>query len=198
MRHLKWSFYFFSLFFVNTDSFAGDLIQKVQETYRTTPAIEAEFVQKTYVEILEREIEEKGSLILAKPGRFNIHYKGRRERRYISDGKKLWIVHLREKETEVFEDIQKMVSPEALTFLSGLGEMEKDFQVAEDHSGKTDRLILTPRRPESPFKKIVLWIDPKMNLAKEIELYPENGNRSHYRFERIKVKDDIASSLFHP
>ncbi|MBI4373898.1 MAG: outer membrane lipoprotein carrier protein LolA, partial [Deltaproteobacteria bacterium] len=113
-----------------------------------------------------------------------------------SDGKRLWIIHPGEK--EVIDDIRSQVSPEALAFLGGLGEMERDFQVTERPSGQGGKLTLTPRREDSPFKKIVLTIDPKSNLAREAELFPKNGNKSLYRFERMTVKKDASSDLFHP
>ncbi|MBI4374477.1 MAG: outer membrane lipoprotein carrier protein LolA, partial [Deltaproteobacteria bacterium] len=102
--------FLFFFFLIQSSAYGGDLSQKVQEAYRNTPALEARFVQRTYVEILEKEVIEKGTLLLAKPGRFKISYEGKRERAYISDGKRLWIIHPGEK--EVIDDIRSQVSPE--------------------------------------------------------------------------------------
>ncbi len=172
---------------------AGTLADQVQQAYRKTKVLRAEFVQKTTVELLDRTVEEKGELVLARPNRFLIHYQGTKERKYLSDGKQLWIVRPREK--EVIENPDQAVSREALVFLSGLGEMEKEFRVSP---GKAHSLILIPRSAQSPFKKIILGIDPETRLVREIELFPKSGNRSHYRFSKLRQEESVRDNLFRP
>lgn len=173
---------------------AGELAEKVQETYRGTESFRADFSQKTHVELLDREVEEAGELIFAKPGRFSIHYQGKRERRYLSDGKTLWIYHPREKEVEVVDNVQDVVAKEALVFLGGLGEMSKEFRVTE---GKKDGgLVLTPKSKLSPFTKIRLKIDPVTSLVSEVVLFPKSGNQSHYLFSSVRVNEPVAEGTF--
>lgn len=182
------------LIFFLSIALAGDLASRVQEAYRQTDALRADFVQKTFVQLLEKEVEEHGTLLLAKPNRFVIHYQGPHERRYISDGKRLWILRPQEQEEVAFREA---VGREALAFLSGLGEMDKEFQVTEQATGGEARLSLVPRAPTSPFKKIVLQIDPATQLAREVFLFPKSGNRTHYIFSRLRKEDHVSDS-FHP
>ena len=182
-------------FFLPAPSYALGLVEKVQGTYQRMDNFRAEFVQKTKVEILNRAIEEKGEILFSRPGRFLIHYQGARERKYISDGKTLWIYHPREKELEVFKNVNKIVTPEALAFLGGLGEMQKEFQVRERNGSE---LVLIPKRRGSPFVRLVLGVDPQTNLVHEVTLFPKSGNKSHYRFSSIRLNQKVPASTFTP
>lgn len=184
----------FLVFIAPSIVFGGELTARVQQAYRSTPALRADFVQKTYVQLLEKEVEERGSLVIATPNRFLIHYHGRQERKYISNGKKLWIVYPLEGEVETISNLSEVMSREALAFLNGLGEMEQEFRVTEGNNPPV--LTLVPRSGASPFRKIVLGIN-KSFLADEVTLFPKSGNRSRYRFSHLR-KEPAVGDLFHP
>jgi outer membrane lipoprotein carrier protein len=174
-------------------TFAGGLADRVQDAYRKTDSFSAKFTQKTMVELLDRETTESGELVFAKPGRFSIHYEGKRERQYLSDGDTLWIYHPKEKEVEVVNDVQDLVSREALVFLGGLGEMTKEFKVSD--SG-VHELTLVPKSKSSPFSKIILIVDPSDFLARGTTLYPKSGNKSEYSFSDVRANEPVSESTF--
>jgi outer membrane lipoprotein carrier protein len=173
--------------------FAGRLEQKVQDAYRRTDSFSAQFTQTTRIEVLDRETTESGNLVFAKPGRFSIHYEGKRERQYLSDGDTLWIYHPKEKEVEVIDDVGDLVSREALVFLGGLGDMGKEFKVSETGA---DRLTLVPKNKSSPFSRILLTVDPSDHLARGATLFPKSGNKSDYVFSEVKVNEPVSESIF--
>ena len=176
------SYCLFSLLFLCANvAHASELIEKVQHAYQQTDQFQADFIQKTKIEVLDREVTEKGHMIFAKPGHFRIHYEGDRERVYVSDGKTLWISHPKEKEVETYKN-QDILAKEALVFLGGLGEMTKEFRVSENNG-----LVLIPKSKQSPFTKIILTIDPKTSLVRGATLFPKSGNFSHYDFSHIQT-----------
>lgn len=185
---------FVLLMFLNSSClFASGLAERVQQTYKHTQSFRADFVQKTKVEILDREIEEQGELVFSTPGRFLIHYRGDRERKYISDGKTLWIYRPKDKEVEVYKNAGDLLSREALIFLGGLGEMTREFQVTEK---KGDELLLVPKKKDSLFQKLILSIDLKTFLVKKAVLFPKGGNRSFYFFSSIHLNESMPESIF--
>lgn len=179
--------------FICQVAFAAGLADKVQGAYRKTDNFRADFVQKTSVEILDREVEEGGDLVFSKPGRFSIHYQGKNERQYLSDGHTLWIYHPKDKEVEVIDDVQDIIAKEALVFLGGLGEMTREFKVTE---GKGNQLTLVPKAKSAPFSKLILTIRPETSLVREVDLFPRSGNKSHYVFSGVKVNESLPESTF--
>jgi outer membrane lipoprotein carrier protein len=176
----------------SSSSLAAGLVEKVQQTYRQTEQFRADFVQTTKIEVLDRVVEEKGQLVFAKPGKFLIHYRGARERKYISDGKTLWIYRPKEKEVEIYEDLKNVVAREALAFLGGLGEMTKEFRVNE----KGGELLLVPKRKGAPFVQLILKINPESHLVQEATLFPKSGNESRYLFSAIRVNEPVPETTF--
>ncbi len=180
-----------AFFLILGTAHAAGLADRVQDTYGTVETFEADFTQKTYVEILERDVVEQGNLIFAKPNRFLVRYQGAKERHYISDGKTLWVYRPRDKEVEVTHHMEDVVSPEALVFLGGLGEMRKTFRVAENGS----KLTLTPKS-KSPFSKILLAIDDRSSLVTAVDLFSKSGNRSHYDLSNARTNRPVDASDF--
>ncbi len=168
---------------------ASDLVARVQGVYQKNSKFQADFVQKTHIALLEKDIEEPGNMIFSKPGNFMIHYRGKQERKYICNGATLWIYHPKEQEAEVYPDIQNLLTHEALAFLGGLGQMTKEFQVRVEAGGW---LSLVPRNKSSPFMKIRLRADPVSYFAQEIVLYPRAGNESHYQFSDIRTNPELG------
>lgn len=183
---------FLALFLAVTANAAG-LADRVQDAYKNTRSFSAKFTQTTKIEVLDRETAESGDLVFAKPGRFAIRYDGKRERQYLSDGDTLWIYHPKEKEVEVIHDVADLVSREALVFLGGLGEMNKEFKVT---AGEGNTLNLVPKSKSSPFTKIILTIDPNDALARGAVLFPKSGNRSEYVFTDVKANEPCSESTF--
>lgn len=177
-------------------AFAGGLADRVQDAYRKTESFRADFTQQTKIEVLDRDVEESGDLLFSKPGKFSIHYKGKNERQYLSDGRTLWIYHPRDKEVEVIENVQDLVAKEALAFLGGLGEMTKEFRVTEGKDGQLTQLTLIPKSKSAPFTKLVLTIDPQTSLVREADLFPKSGNKSRYVFSGVKTNESVADGLF--
>ncbi len=174
---------------------AGTLTQKVQETYQSTRSFEAQFTQKTHIQILDRDVVEKGRLIFDQPGKFFIHYfhnQGSQERQYLCDGKNLVIYRPRDKEVERYQNIHDQISPEALIFLGGLGNMTREFRVSE----KGETLTLTPKKKSSLMKQIVLTIDPKTSLVSHVLLLPKSGNQSLYEFSNTKTNQSYNDKIF--
>src|SRR5690606_35883412 len=98
-----------------------NLAGRVQAAYEATRDLSMDFVQETYVEVLERKVKKRGRALFQKPGKFAISYEGKKGREYLCDGKTLWIYRNGDKQVEVYGVNNERVPAEALSFLGGLG-----------------------------------------------------------------------------
>lgn len=182
------------------------LAAKMQSTYQGATSWKAEFTQTTFVELIDREIKKTGEIVLKKPGRVKILYQEKPSRLYLSNGKRLWKYTEGDNQVLVYKKVSEVLSLEALTFLEGLGDLNRDFDLRDpagtqdgDFMFKDKKLILLeliPRRSESPIQRILLGIDSKNHLVNEMTLYNESGNRTHYVFKKITLNADLADDLF--
>lgn len=182
------------------------LAQEIQHQYEQIQDLEMKFSQDTYVEVLEREVQKQGEVQLKKPGKFAIKYSGIRGREYLSNGKKLWIYQKGDRQVRVYPLDDERVPAEALSFLSGLGHLTRDFaaeavskqkwaQFKRDR-GRLDWLELTPLKKRSQIQWLVMGFDPENHLAKEVYIFTESGNLSHYRFSEIRINPGLQAGLF--
>ncbi len=182
------------------------LVEQIQKTYEKADDLSMSFVQKTYVALLEREVQKKGEAQFKKPGKFVIHYAGGRGRNYVSNGKKLWIYESGDQAVSVTDLSQEGIPPEALSFLGGLGNLKKDFAVEEVDPKKAgtlkkeksslEWLELTPKQKRSSIRWLVMGFNPKTYLVEEMFLYNDSENLSHYVFDKIMVNQGLSDKIF--
>ncbi|OGQ07764.1 MAG: hypothetical protein A3G32_03210 [Deltaproteobacteria bacterium RIFCSPLOWO2_12_FULL_40_28] len=206
MRLKKIKIFLFCFCFIS-EIWAGiTLSQKLQEHYQTLQFWSADFEQQTYVEILDKKIKKQGRIFMKKSGEMRIEYQGHGSKTYISNGKKVWIYSPDLNQTEVF-DQSKLLSKEAITFLNGLGDLEKDFATrsfnpVKDPSFRFDipkelqYLELIPRKKSSVISKILLGIEPVSSLVTEATLSNVSGNVTRYVFKNIDIKTNPSQDLF--
>lgn len=184
---------------------------QVQRAYEKTITLQMDFVQDTYVELLERNIKKTGQAKFQKPGKFAIVYGGARGREYLSDGKSLWIYKKGSSQVQRHALKQGEIPAEALSFLGGLGNLKEDF-VIEDLSDKRAQqlkiapeakqryawLELTPQKKRSQITWLVMGFSLENHLARELYLLTESGNLSHYRFNQVtqNINLDAADFIF--
>jgi chaperone LolA len=175
---------------------ASDLLKNIEAHYKQTEHLQADFIQSTYIELLDREKVRKGKLSLSR-NRFRVTYVKPEKQEYIYNGKTLWIYSPEHKEVEIYEEANAQLSREALSFLSGLGTLRDSFTVKiKSETKQQSQLELTPKSKTSRFRQLELTLDPESYLIKEVTLWPKQGNRSHYLFNHFQEKQELAAKIF--
>lgn len=199
----------FFLFFLvfSLPVLADSNVSQLQSTYRKAQDWQADFVQVTYVDLLKQTVQKKGSLKVKKPGKLRIEYTEEGGRLYVSDGKKLYVYSPDDWQVEVFPKLSKILAREALTFLEGLGEVEKEFSAqSATPKEKGDSMIgdktlfvlkLTPRKKDSSIRQVFLGLDAKKDfLVREMTFFNASGNKTHYVFSDIRINSGLKDEIF--
>ncbi len=175
---------------------AADSVSRLQATYQNFKSLTADFVQETYIEILDRQEKRSGKLIFG-TDRFRIEYQKPKKQLYIFNGETLWIYTPKYKEVEVYQAASERISREALTFLGGLGRLRETFRIPSvKKKGGELHYTLTPKDRNSRLKKIELSVDPKNYQVVAATLWPKEGNRTHYNFSNLKTDKTPADKVF--
>jgi len=175
-------------------------VQAIQSKYQSISDLQANFVQTTYVEVLEKTINDSGIFSMKKPGRLRIEYTGEHPRKYISNGKKLWVVDEELRQVETLDMSRKNIPSEALEFLNGFGDMERLFDVTTMTCRKAlpkDHICLqlTPNGRNAQHKQLHCEFGPD-GILKKMEIYNKSGNVSTYVFSNVKVNSGLDDALF--
>lgn len=180
-----------------------ETVAGLQRVYQGASTWQADFSQATFVGLIGREISKNGNIRVKKPGKLRLEYTGRNKKLYVSNGKKLWVYSEEDSQVESFSKVSQMVANEALIFLQGFGDVKREFKVGEAAKSavgiKTKGLkvlALTPIREDSSVEKMILGVDPKDHLVKELLLINSSGNTTRYLFKNIRLNSPFDDSVF--
>jgi len=167
-------------------------IENIEQTYTNTQTLRAEFVQSTYVDLLEKTITRPGRIFYQKGGKLRIEYAGDKMTHYISDGATLWVLDPKSKEKQTFALKESGLPEEALKFLTELGQLRQYFKVTDKNSVVT----LKPKR-KSTYRSLDC-IFGENNYLKELTIHTTSGNTSKYRFFNLEADVKLPPKLFQP
>ena len=182
--------------FGQTAPSAQEVAASVQRKYDTIRDFSTDFVHTHEGGVLKRKREERGTLLVKKPGKMRWNYKSPDEKVFVSDGVRL---------TQYFpEENRALVSavPEddqaAVLFLAGRGSLTRDFNVSFGQGGAagTWTLRLEPKRPQAEYDWLEITAARDTFLIQSLTVAEKQGSRSTFVFTSFKENPGIADKTF--
>jgi outer membrane lipoprotein carrier protein len=168
--------------------------RRIEERHRTVVDLTARFVQTYRSGILGREIVERGTVSLKRPGRMLWEYRDPERKTFVSDGQTFYFYVPADR--QVFVRDQAGERGIAVDLLSGRLDIVGRFEVAlEAAPGGAERLRLTPRKLDADVELAYVQAD-QAGRIRAIEILDLQGNRSEFRFESIRENVGLSDTLF--
>jgi outer membrane lipoprotein carrier protein len=184
---------------------ATALVDEVQAFYRRTGQLSAKFRQTVKNEVFGRTTVSSGRVYIKKPGKMRWDYFSKRDkskvtRSQMSDGKMIWAVDVNGK-WYYKQDLTKSTLPVAVTFLTGKGDLAREFNskllTGSKHGSASDKVLeLTPRKPSAQFKTLVLVIDPATFRVKKSIVTTATGDTNEFSFYEPDTTKMVADTWF--
>lgn len=172
-------------------------LDAVQKNYENVLTFEADFTQKSYVKMMDKSQDAKGTVSIKKPGKMKWTYGAPDTQVLISNGKTLWhYVSDEEQVTKVpIESIYSSNTP--ALFLAGKGKLTQAFNVESVNLDKNPICItLTPKEDDQALTRLQLFANKKNYQITGSTVYDKLGNRTEIRFSQIKTNRDIPEKTF--
>lgn len=178
----------------------AQVIEKLQSNYQEINTYSAEFEQEIYSTAQGRVMTRgKGTASYKKPGKMVWRYREPEEHIYVTDGDTIWDYSPAEKEAYVLSVKDALYK----SFLLGLGQIKKDFEVSF-HAGRSKdkqgfyQLDLVPRNraEREAIGTITIYVDGSDFLVRKTQMMDALGNRNRIRFKDMKINPEIPDSLF--
>jgi outer membrane lipoprotein carrier protein len=178
---------------------AADLAQALQQKYDTVRDFSAEFTHTYTGGVLKKQVTERGTLLVKKPGKMRWTYTAPEQKIFVSDGVKLY--------SYVPQDRQVIVSTvpsgdQATTpalFLAGKGNLTRDFRVSDtDVPGAPAgirALKLEPKKPEREYDWLILGVDEGLRIRMLVTVDAQGG-RSTFTFNNLKENPGLSDKDF--
>jgi outer membrane lipoprotein carrier protein len=174
---------------------APEIVSKLQEKYESINSIKADFTQEVTSKGMPA-MKSEGKVWLKKPGKMRWEYKKPAKDLIVSDGKTIWLF-----QPDLNQVIEKKTpaaaSSMATDFLSGIGSVEKEFDVKlSDVEAINHVLILTPRQEQPGLSKLILEVDKKDFIVEKTIITDHFGNQTAVTFDGVKLNASMKDSLF--
>jgi outer membrane lipoprotein carrier protein len=169
------------------------IVERVEARHRRVSDLTARFVQSYRSGLLGREIVEKGTLSLKRPGRMLWEYREPERKTFVADGQRVFFYVPADRQVVVRE--QSGLRGIAMSLLSGEGSILAQFEATLEDAGGATRLRLVPRKPDADVERATLDVDPEGRIT-AIEIVDPQGSRSRFRFEGIRENVGLPDRLF--
>ncbi len=188
------------------------VIGDVQKFYEGTENYGALFRQTVINKGFGARKPADGKVFIQKPGKMRWDYYGPKTRTtdrrvtksFISDGQTLWAVFHDDKQVYV-KDLQKDLLPVAISFLTGKGDLRRDFSAVFDRRVNKDLEIgdkgdlvlkLTPKQPSAQYKNLWLVVDPDNYRVKQSLVVNSSDDINWIQFFEPKTDEVHKAGIF--
>ena len=190
---------------IRLPSEADKIVQGVQAFYKNTQHLTAKFRQNVVNKTFGLPSMNDGKVYLKKPGKMRWDYISKRNkndvtRSQMSDGKMIWAVDVKGK-WYYKQDLTKSALPVAVTFLTGKGDLAREFNAKLLTGSKLATagekvLELTPKKPSAQFKTLVLVVDPSNFRVKKSIVTSTTGDTNEFSFYEPDTTKAVDDKLF--
>lgn len=174
---------------------AKEIIEKVQNKYKTINTIIAKFNQKINFKISKIEQVYDGTLYLKKENKYRIETE---QQTLITDGKTTWAYSHENKQVVIdnYKEDKNTLSPDK--FLLQYPEDYYSTLLGQEKvsNNQTYILKLTPKNDNSFIKSMKVWIDDDEWFIRKVEWSDINDNVTTYIVKKIEINTKMNDDKF--
>ena len=177
---------------------ATDLARQLQAHYNTVRDFTADFVHTYRGGALKQTFNERGDVRVKKPGRMYWTYAVPEKKEFISDGSKIFSYMKADKICYVTEMPRGNEASSAVAFLSGQGDLIRDFNASVPSAQPEGQwqLDLQPKTSQPDFLSLRLLIDRKSLVLRGLMSVDQQGGTSSFAFTNLRENVGLTDNQF--
>ena len=179
---------------------ATEVAAALQRKYDSIRDFSADFTHQHQSGVLGRKVVESGSVLVKKPGKMRWEYKTPEKKLFVSDGARIYFHDPGSNQVTVSEVPQGDQAASAALFLTGKGNLVRDFSASfiqgEGAPPGTHALRLDPRKPQGEYDWLEIVVDRDTLLIQRLTAAEKEGGRSTFLFSRFKENVGIGDKPF--
>lgn len=179
----------------------GELLDGVQKSYKKIKDLQADFHQEATLPMLNRVTEAGGKLYLKLPGKMRWEYLQGQEKIVVINGDTMWFYEPNEQQVTITDLTKVPNSQELLTFLTGMGDLRREFLVEETQVPVETKegyfmVKLLPKSHTSQWTSLRLLIDPRSFHVVQTAFEGIQGERTLIQYFNIRTDLGLPEELF--
>jgi outer membrane lipoprotein carrier protein len=148
--------------------------------------------------VLRRKLVERGTVLVKKPGKMRWNYKSPEEKVFVSDGTRMYFYEPANNHVTINPVPQQDEPASAALFLTGQGNVVRDFTVSFADGGAADewRLRLQPKKPQPEYDWLEVTVERKSMQIRALAFADSQGGRSSFQFANVKENVGLTDKTF--
>ena len=177
------------------------LVVKMQESYEKTKDLKAGFLQEVTMKSMNRTEKEEGVFYFKKPQKMVWDYLKPKKKKLVINPRNTWF-HLPDDRVVYLQDTESVLKSKlTIKFLSGMGNLQDDFQVSFLRADPLDEegnylLRLVPKSADIGMENLSLAIDKDSFQVVQFSFSDTYGNTSRIRFRNITINNGLPDGMF--
>ena len=173
------------------------VLDGLQRTYNDTTTLDATFEQSFRNKIFRRTQRSNGRVRFSRPGLMEWTYAAPSKRRFVLDGRDLWIHQLDDGQIFVRRNYDGDDLKAALRFLWGDGDLRKAYDVSLLKSdAKRALLKLVPKEPVGYYRFVRLAVDRATHRVTHSVVVDHRGNENRFAFKQARYNQGVDATTF--
>jgi outer membrane lipoprotein carrier protein len=183
------------------DPTAAELAEALQRKYDAVKDFSADFVHTYQGGVLKKQLTERGTVLIKKPGKMRWDYTAPEKKQFVSDGAKIYFYIPADKQV-----IVSTVPPDASAttpalFLAGKGRLTSEFtpsfiELPAGLPAGSRALKLVPKSKQSDYDWLVLAVDPATLAIQGLVTVDAQGGTSTFAFTKLQQNVGLADNQF--
>ena len=180
---------------------APEVAAALQRKYDTVKDFSADFVHQYEGGVLRKQISERGTLLIKKPGKMRWEYTAPEHKLFVSDGVQMYSYVPQDKQVIVSKIPTADEATTPTLFLAGKGNLTRDFtaSLVEPPSGMPSgsrALKLVPKARQRDYDWLTVVVDPATLGIRGLVTVDAQGGTSRFSFTNLKENVGLADKDF--
>jgi outer membrane lipoprotein carrier protein len=176
---------------------ADQIVDSLQKNYDNTVDFVADFRQETEVRTLNRNLKAWGKLTFKRPGKMLWRYEEPKGQIVLADGKNLFFYQPEQNQVIKSPLSNAFRSDIPLSFLLGLGNLKKDFNVALKGADENQYVLrLEPKGDLGGYSEVNVGVNRSTSDILWVSVRDAASNVTTIRFSGMRKGVGVQESLF--
>src|SRR5437773_2175162 len=183
------------------DPTAAQLVEALQRKYDAVKYFSADFVHTYQGGVLKKQLAERGTVLIKKPGKMLWNYTAPEKKQFVSDGAKIYFYIPADKQVMVSSVPPDAAATTPALFLAGKGRLTSEFapsfvQLPPGLPAGSRALKLVPKSKQPDYDWLVLAVDPATLAIQGLVTIDAQGGTSTFAFTNLKQNVGLADKEF--
>jgi outer membrane lipoprotein carrier protein len=183
------------------DPTAPELAEALQRKYDAVKDFSADFVHTYQGGVLKKQLTERGTVLVKKPGKMRWDYTSPEKKQFVSDGAKVYFYIPADKQVIVSSVPTDASATTPALFLAGKGRLTSEFSpsfvdLPAGLPAGSRALKLVPKSKQPDYDWLVLAVDPATLAIRGLVTIDAQGGTSTFAFANLKQNIGLADDQF--